>query len=53
MPILKTEIAGSDLEWKTVSQIVYNLFLAHSIVDKIGNDPSCGLFSIFDGHGGR
>ena len=25
----------------------------HCIVDKIGNDATCGLFCIFDGHGGR
>ena len=22
-------------------------------VDKLANDPNCGLFAIFDGHGGR
>ncbi|TNV77146.1 hypothetical protein FGO68_gene6618 [Halteria grandinella] len=25
----------------------------YCIKDKAGNDPSCGIFSIFDGHGGR
>ena len=25
----------------------------HCIEDKLGGDPSCGLFCIFDGHGGR
>ena len=25
----------------------------HALVDKLGGDPSCGLFAIFDGHGGR
>lgn len=25
----------------------------HCIVDKIGGDPNCGLFAIFDGHGGK
>ena len=24
----------------------------HCTVDKIGGDPTCGLFAIFDGHGG-
>ena len=29
-------------------------FIAHCIVDKVvPNDPSLGLFCIFDGHGGR
>ena len=27
--------------------------LAYCIVDKMGNDPSCGFFAVFDGHGGR
>lgn len=27
--------------------------LVHCIVDKIGGDPNCGLFAIFDGHGGK
>ena len=25
----------------------------HAIKDKLGGDSSCGLFAIFDGHGGR
>jgi len=25
----------------------------HCHVDKMANDPSCGLFCIFDGHGGK
>ena len=25
----------------------------YCIVDKCGGDPSCGLFAIFDGHGGK
>ena len=29
------------------------LYLAYCMVDKVANDPSCGLFAIFDGHGGR
>ena len=29
-------------------------FIAHCIVDKVvPNDPSLGLYCIFDGHGGR
>lgn len=22
-------------------------------LDKVANDPSCGLFAVFDGHGGK
>jgi serine/threonine protein phosphatase PrpC len=25
----------------------------HAIRDKLGNDPNCGLFCVFDGHGGK
>lgn len=25
----------------------------YSIVDKMGGDQTCGLFAIFDGHGGK
>ncbi len=50
----RTKIYASDLKWKTVSHITYSLlFSAHCIVDKIGGDPNCGLFAIFDGHGGK
>jgi hypothetical protein len=27
--------------------------VAYSIKDKVGNDPNCGIFAVFDGHGGR
>ena len=25
----------------------------YSIKDRLGNDPNCGLFAVFDGHGGK
>lgn len=25
----------------------------YAIKDKLGNDPNCGLFAVFDGHGGK
>jgi serine/threonine protein phosphatase PrpC len=25
----------------------------YSHIDKVANDPSCGLFAVFDGHGGK
>jgi serine/threonine protein phosphatase PrpC len=28
-------------------------WLAYCILDKVAGDPSCGLFALFDGHGGR
>lgn len=27
--------------------------IAYCIKDKLNNDANCGLFSVFDGHGGR
>lgn len=27
--------------------------IAHIAKDKVGGDPTCGVFAIFDGHGGR
>ena len=42
------------LLWKIVSKNpFYDVILAHCCVDKMANDPSCGFFAIFDGHGGR
>ena len=29
------------------------MLIVHCIQDKVNNDPSCGLFAIFDGHGGK
>ena len=49
----KKKTQGSDPKWKTVSSNTFNHLLAHCIVDKLGNDPNCGLFAIFDGHGGK
>ena len=49
----KKKTQDSDPKWKTVSQFTFNRLLAHCIVDKLGNDPNCGLFAIFDGHGGK
>ena len=34
-------------------ELFINSFSVHCIVDKIGGDPNCGLFAIFDGHGGK
>lgn len=33
--------------------ISVTLIIAHAIRDKLGNDSNCGLFAIFDGHGGK
>jgi len=51
MLMRKTRIWNLGPKWKTVRKYFSNL--AHCIVDKVGNDSSCGLFAIFDGHGGR
>lgn len=56
MPTKKTKINDLDNKWKTVSCFKFcshYSFAAHCIVDKLGGDPNCGLFCIFDGHGGR
>ena len=29
------------------------MLIAYAIKDKLGGDNSCGLFAVFDGHGGR
>ena len=55
MLILKTKIINLDPLWKTVTiYIKYNINnIAYSIKDKLGGDPNCGLFAVFDGHGGK
>ena len=52
---VRTKTSASVPKWKTVStsRALTFLSLAHCIVDKIAGDPNCGLFCIFDGHGGR
>jgi len=49
----KTRITGLDQPWKTVRNQFLIIFIAYCIVDKVANDPSCGMFALFDGHGGR
>jgi serine/threonine protein phosphatase PrpC len=29
------------------------IIIAYSIKDKLGGDSNCGLFAVFDGHGGK
>lgn len=53
MPMKKTKICASVHKWKTVRFRFFNSFIANCIVDKIGGDATCGLFAIFDGHGGK
>jgi len=49
----RTKTKGSGLRWKIVSLNLTNLIAAHCIVDKLGGDSTCGMFCLFDGHGGR
>jgi len=54
MLMKKTKTCASVPKWKIVSSAFYNYhFIANCIVDKIGGDATCGLFAIFDGHGGK
>jgi hypothetical protein len=53
----RTRIIGSDQQWKMVilSIIImpYLSSIVYSIKDKLGGDNNCGLFAVFDGHGGK
>lgn len=33
--------------WEVITNIAY------CVKDRLCNDPNCGLFAVFDGHGGR
>lgn len=40
----------------TMEDSKHNIILnsiAYCIKDAVANDPSCGIFAVFDGHGGR
>jgi serine/threonine protein phosphatase PrpC len=49
----RIEISDLGRKWRTVRRNFYLSTSVHCIVDKIGGDPNCGLFAIFDGHGGK
>jgi len=55
--MMKIEIRGSDPKWRTVRNfflLTHNIYcLAYCIVDSAGGDSNCGIFAIFDGHGGK
>ncbi len=53
--IQRIRTLDSVRRWKIVSPNFKNdlSHKAYCIKDKVNNDPNCGLFSIFDGHGGR
>ena len=55
MPILKTKIFDSDHQWKIVTHYlnINELLIAYFARDRLNNDPNCGIFGVFDGHGGR
>ncbi len=51
---LRTRTSVLDLPWRTVRIITsLHLIIAYFAKDKVGNDPNCGVFAVFDGHGGR
>jgi Protein phosphatase 2C len=46
--------SGFAQQWKTVNAYTSKLFLiAHFAKDRVAGDPNCGIFGVFDGHGGR
>ena len=49
----RTKTSNSVRPWKTVRPAREFELIAYSIKDKVGNDPNCGIFAVFDGHGGR
>jgi serine/threonine protein phosphatase PrpC len=54
MHIPKKRTTNLDLQWKTVNHFLLTEYLiAYAIRDRLGNDPNCGLFAVFDGHGGK
>jgi hypothetical protein len=53
MLTLKTKIINLDQLWKIVFLLIINICIAYVIKDKLGGDPTCGLFAVFDGHGGK
>ena len=52
MLIQRIRIINLDQQWKIV-RIISLILLAYCIRDRVGNDPNCGLFAVFDGHGGK
>lgn len=52
MLIQKIETPDTDLAWRTV-RLEASFSLAYAITDSIGGDGSCGMFAVFDGHGGK
>ncbi len=52
MHTLKIRTLDSDLLWRIVRKS-FNKYIAYCVKDKVGNDPNCGIFGVFDGHGGR
>jgi hypothetical protein len=52
IPRIKT--SNTDQLWKTVIfSIPLNLSIAYFARDRLNGDPNCGIFGVFDGHGGR
>ena len=49
----RIKTCGSVPKWKTVSLKNPNHRVVYCLSDKMGNEQNCGLFGIFDGHGGK
>ena len=52
MHIQRIRIINLDQQWKIV-RMIYMTIIAYCIRDRVGNDPNCGIFAVFDGHGGK
>lgn len=49
----KIKTLDSAPRWKIVSVIFNIIFIAYCVRDKVNNDLNCGIFAVFDGHGGK
>jgi serine/threonine protein phosphatase PrpC len=50
---MRNETLDLGSKWRIVSHFKLIFYEAHCIVDSAGGDANCGIFAIFDGHGGK
>jgi hypothetical protein len=49
----KIKTLDSAPRWKIVRAIFNIIAIAYCVRDKVNNDLNCGIFAVFDGHGGK